>query len=201
LVADSDTAEWRKQGSARFSLVAQKLLNPPGGGPPHPYRARVTIQKPSGPEYLKTKEHGYILLIFVSNLEKTFTISPWATPLDGQLRLVHFGKETAAEVNRILSGAYQGGKHVGDPKVDYEILQGGTIEFWEGKETDEFGQWNERMEDEEDEQGMEGRWRRVCIDGYIVRVEKGGWMTVKTLLRAERALDVVVGRGIQVDQF
>jgi hypothetical protein len=37
----------------------------------------------------------------------------------------------------------------------------------------------------------DGRWRRVCVDGVIVRVEEGGWVEVR---RGEgTGVEVVVG--------
>jgi diacylglycerol kinase family enzyme len=130
---------------------------------------------------VQRQEHGYILLTLVSNLEKTFTISPASEPLDGKLRVVHFGPEAGEEVLRIMGLAYQGGKHVGDEKVEYEEVRGMRIEF---------------LERDEEGDGMEGRWRRVCIDGLIVRAEEGGWMEVSEVPDAERAVDVVVASGI-----
>jgi hypothetical protein len=40
--------------------------------------------------------------------------------------------------------------------------------------------------------GMEqdGRWRRICVDGKIVRVEADGWVEIKK--NQKRALNVVV---------
>lgn len=128
------------------------------------------------------QEHGYILLTLVSNLEKTFTISPASKPLDGKLRVVHFGPEKGEEVGRIMGLAYQGGKHVEEEKVAYEEVRGLRIEFLERD-------GNKKSGGKDD---IEGRWRRVCIDGLIVRVEEGGWMEVSEVPAAERAVDVVV---------
>jgi hypothetical protein len=61
-------------------------------------------------------------------------------------------------VMKIMTGAYQGGKHVEDPRVGYETIDGLRIEF-----------------DEQD-----ARWRRICVDGKIVRVEQGGWVVVRS---------------------
>lgn len=187
LVADSDTTEWRKHGDKRFGLVAKELLSPANGGPSHAYKAQVILTKkdPQNDEDVETQtlerdEHGYVLLTLVSNLEKTFTISPASRPLDGQMRVVHFGPESGEEVMRIMGLAYQGGKHVEDAsgKVGYEEVEGMRLEM---KET-----------------GAEGTWRRVCIDGLTVRLEEGGWMDVSKVDESGSAIDVVVGEEYTV---
>jgi hypothetical protein len=38
----------------------------------------------------------------------------------------------------------------------------------------------------------EGRWRRVCVDGKIVRVEQGGWFDVRKHV-GKGVLDIVFG--------
>jgi diacylglycerol kinase family enzyme len=159
LVADSDTAAYRKFGVDRFKMAAKEALYPADGSAPHPYKAKVSIVKRNGADWvpLPRQEHMYVLATMVSNLERTFTISPASKPVDGHLRLVHFGPQSADEAMRIMGLAYQGGKHVQDPAVGYEDIDGIKIEF-----------------EEED-----ARWRRVCIDGKIVRVEKGGRVEVR----------------------
>ena len=170
LVADSDTTELRKYGSQRFQMAAKELLMPSDGSEPHTYRGKVSIFKTSdkGQEVsrsLDTEEHMYILATLVSNLEEKLTISPQSKPLDGQLRLLHFGPLPSAEVMRILTLAFQGGQHVDNNTVTYEDIDGLRIEF---NETD-------------------GHWRRVCVDGKIIQVGEGGWVEV----RKNKATDVV----------
>lgn len=155
LVADSDTAEWRKYGDKRFGMVAQSLLSPEDGGTPHAYQADVVL---NGDERITRDEHGYVLLTLVSNLEKTFTISPQSKPLDGRLRVVHFGALDGGEVMSIMGSAYDGGKHVDRAEVGYSEVERLRIDF--------------------KEQGEDSRWRRCCIDGSTVAVEEGGWMDV-----------------------
>lgn len=182
LVADSDTSEWRKHGDKRFGLVAKELLSPADGGPPHAYKATVTLKKKSSgsngaveDQVLGRDEHGYVLLTMVSNLEKTFTISPASKPLEGQMRVVHFGPESGEEVMRIMGLAYQDGKHVTDEagKVGYEEVDGMRLAVMES--------------------GQEGTWRRVCIDGLIVRLEEEGWMDIAHVEESGLAIDVVLG--------
>ncbi|CAF9921469.1 hypothetical protein IMSHALPRED_005179 [Imshaugia aleurites] len=174
LVADSDTAEYRKFGSQRFQMAAKELLSPSDGSAPHIYKGRITLFKldENGHEMrqmLNTQEHGYILTTLVSNLEENLTISPHSKPLDGQLRIVHFGAIPSEEVMKILGLAFQGGAHVGCEAVSYESIEGFRIEF-----------------DEPD-----GRWRRVCVDGRIVRVGESGWVEVRKNTSAD-VLDIVV---------
>ena len=173
LVADSDTTEYRKHGTSRFQMAAKELLTPSDGSEPHVYKGKITLIKtgPDGREVhhtLERQEHMYILATLVSNLEEKLTISPGSEPLDGQLRLVHFGTVPSAEVMRILGMAFQGGGHVKDEAVGYESIDGLRIDF-----------------DEKD-----SRWRRVCVDGKIVRVSEGGWVEVRKNTR--EVLDIVV---------
>ncbi|KAF2145123.1 uncharacterized protein K452DRAFT_284513 [Aplosporella prunicola CBS 121167] len=167
LVADSDTAEYRKYGVERFQMAAKEALYPADGGEPHHYRGKVSLLKVSeGLDSwtpLERREHAYVLATLVSRLEKTFMISPSSAPLGGELRLVHFGPMAGDEVMRVMGLAYQGGKHVDEPAVGYEAVDGVRIDF-EGAEE-------------------EARWRRICVDGKIVRVEKSGWVE----MRRERA--------------
>jgi hypothetical protein len=69
-----------------------------------------------------------------------------------------------------MNMAYQGGLHVKEGDVRYESIDGLRVEF-QGKE-------------------KEGRWRRICVDGKIVRVDEEGWVEVRKEER--RVLDVVV---------
>lgn len=169
LVADSDTTEYRKFGIDRFKMAAKEALYPTDGSPPHPYKAYVSTLSGSDWKLLDTEEHMYVLATMVSNLEKSFCISPATKPLDGSLHLVHFGPTNGDEAMRIMGLAYQGGKHVEDSAVLYESINGLRIEF-QGKE-------------------KEARWRRICVDGKIVRVEEDGWVEVRKEER--RILNVV----------
>ena len=166
LVADSDTTEWRKQGSERFGMVAKELLSPADGSPAHIYKGRITISKfdadgQVAEEVMHTHEHEYVLATLVPNLQEGFTISPDSEPLDGQLRLVHFGPTEGTQVMDIMGKAYQGGAHVKDERVTYEPISRIRIDF---------------EEDDED-----SRWRRVCVDGTIVQVPKGGWVEAEMM--------------------
>jgi len=162
LVADSDTTEYRKHGSQRFQLAAKELLYPSDGSKPHHYMGRVTLFRMNEggreyPEYLDRSEHMYILATLVSNLEERFMISPHSKPLDGQLRLIHFGALSSEEILRILGLASTGGGHIRDAKVGYQIIEGLRIDVNESN----------------------SRWRRICVDGKIVQLGVGGWVEVR----------------------
>ena len=163
LVANSDTTEYRKYGRDRFQMAAQELLVPSDGSASHPYQGKITLfrKDQEGHEdsvMLNRHEHMYILASLVSNLEETFTISPRSKPLDGQLRLVHFGGMASTDVMRLMGLAAQGGLHIEDDSVSYDDIDGMRIDFEE----------------------KDDRWRKICIDGKIVQVNEGGWVEVRT---------------------
>ncbi|KMP06759.1 hypothetical protein CIRG_06440 [Coccidioides immitis RMSCC 2394] len=163
LVADSDTSHYRKFGAQRFQMAAKELLYPSDGSPTHQYCGRVTLIK-KDPESGQAKEqvidrecHMYVLATLVSQLEKGFTISPSSKPLDGQMHVVHFKPLSPDEAMGLMAKAYQGGQHVEDERVEYDAVERVRIQFNEDEET----------------------WRRVCVDGKVVTVEKGGWLEAK----------------------
>jgi diacylglycerol kinase family enzyme len=169
LVADSDTTEYRKHGVERFQMAAKAALYPEDGSLPHKYRGRVSVLHGSEWRELEEQEHAYVLATFVSNLEKNFTISPASKPLDGKLRLIHFGPMSGDEVMAVMTEAYKQGNHVEDHRVRYEEIDGLRIVFDNSEE--------------------DGRWRRICVDGKIIRVEKGGW--VELVKEDTHVLDIV----------
>ncbi|KAJ5454240.1 uncharacterized protein N7458_005196 [Penicillium daleae] len=160
LVADSDTAEYRKFGSERFKMAAKELLHPADGTSPHRFQGQIsltTVDQRTGEQsqqILKENEHMYVLATLVPRLEKDFLISPDTEPLGGQMRFLRFGPLSGDEAMRLMILAYQGGQHVHDELVTYQEVERVRIDFREDLE----------------------RWRRVCIDGKIVAVDQGGWM-------------------------
>ncbi|AEO70812.1 uncharacterized protein THITE_12521, partial [Thermothielavioides terrestris NRRL 8126] len=175
LVWESDTPAYRAHGARRFGMAAAALLEEA-----HGYRARVEVRRqgegegrwavlrpgggggggggdrnPGGGD--GQQRFGYVLATLVSSLEQTFTISPASRPLDGRLRLVHFGAVGGARTMEIMTAAYRDGAHVGMDEVGYE-------------EVDEV-----RVTVDEEAP----RWRKMCVDGTIVEVERGGWMSVR----------------------
>jgi diacylglycerol kinase family enzyme len=196
LVSMSDTSEYRKFGSERFKMAAQKLLVEG-----HAYRGRVQIRAERDGEWealvypspsssssdsatdtsaAEENTHAYILCPLVSHLEQTFHISPSSPPLSPTLRLLAISPtSTSAEITRILTLAYQSsGPHIAEPSVTYKPIDGLRIEF---------------LEEDED-----GRWRQVCVDGKIVEVPRGGWAEVAMLpgmgMDGRRVVEVVVPR-------
>ena len=173
LVADSDTTEYRKHGSERFSMAAKEILFPSDGSKSHRFKGQITITKknqqdPETVEVLSSGEHSYVLATMVSNLQQTLTISPHSKPLDGQLRLVYIGATTSEEVMKVLSLAFSGGKHIGEQSVFYKPVESMRIAFSED----------------------DGHWRRICVDGKIVRVGENGWVSVKR--ESRDILDLIV---------
>ncbi|ORY62919.1 ATP-NAD kinase-like domain-containing protein [Pseudomassariella vexata] len=164
LVWESDTPEYRKHGDKRFGMVAAELLKES-----HAYNTTVQLTYTDGstPQQLDRDQHAYVLATMVSNLEKAFTISPASKPLDGKLRLVHFGAVSGQKTMDIMMQAYAGGKHVGMQWTtdDGKEEQVGYDEIQEVKVT--------TLEED-------ARWRKVCIDGAIVELPRGGSMVVKT---------------------
>lgn len=178
LIWESDTPEHRKHGDKRFSIAARELL-----ATGHAYRAAVEPSRSGGGDTarLPRDTFGYVLAAMVSNLEKTFTISPASGPLSGDLRLVHFGDVGGQRTMEIMMAAYNEGSHVGMT--------------WPGEDGTEDGVGYDAIDAvkvtvlEED-----ARWRKVCIDGTIVELEQGGWMKVEK--SHESRLDVVVDRSV-----
>ncbi|RDL31347.1 Uncharacterized protein BP5553_09556 [Venustampulla echinocandica] len=171
LVADSDTTEYRKHGDKRFGLVAKDLLFPEDGSSPHAYKSNATLVKDGQGGTIHMGEHGYVLASLVSNLEKTFTISPASKPLDGQLRVVRFGALDGEKTMDIMRAAYADGKHVAMDGVGYTSVDSLRIQFLE--------------------KGESWKWRRCCIDGLVVGVEEGGWMEVGMMARGTEAVEIV----------
>ncbi|KAK4245239.1 ATP-NAD kinase-like domain-containing protein [Corynascus novoguineensis] len=178
LVWESDTPAYRVHGDKRFGMAAGELLRVG-----HAYNARVEVRRRRGDEAAAAPHHDdedddsfaallapstggvggssdrfdYVLATLVSNLEKTFTISPAGRPLDGRLRLVYFGDVGGSKTMEIMMAAYREGSHVGMAEVGYEEVEEVRVTVAE----------------------EDARWRKVCIDGSIVELETGGWMRVK----------------------
>ncbi|KAJ4131434.1 hypothetical protein NW768_005620 [Fusarium equiseti] len=161
IVYESDTPEYRVHGDKRFGMVAGELLKES-----HPYAAKVSVRHRGSDTFvdIPREKHAYVLTSLVSNLERTFTISPATKPLQSQLRLVHFGPIGGDRTMDVMMKVYDGGKHVGMNWPDGETV--GYDEVDEVKisvlESDE-------------------RWRKVCIDGTIVDIPEGGEMNIKML--------------------
>ena len=169
IVAESDTAAYRRYGNKRFGMAAGELLRPADGSPAHEYRGRVaytpigSIGSSSGSQEREREcagdLHSYVLVTLVSHLEPGFHISPASKPFDGQLRLLRLGAPMSAEaMEGVLGRAFTDGGHVNEEGLQYESVEKVRIEIAEGEEE---------------------RWRRVCVDGMIVVVPRGGWVEVR----------------------
>nr|POF04029.1 sphingosine kinase 1 [Quercus suber] len=169
LVADSDTAEYRKYGTERFKMAAKEALYPADGSPAHAYTGRVSVLPLDSLDWqsVPRDQHGYVLATYCSYLEKGFNVSPDSRPLDGKFRLIHFGAMTGDEVMGLMTKAYQGGQHVQDERVTYQEINGFRIDFDE----------------------VDAKWRRICIDGKIIRVEEGGWVEARSGVQG--VLDII----------
>ncbi|CEI40317.1 hypothetical protein FVEN_g1755 [Fusarium venenatum] len=163
IVYESDTPEYRVHGDKRFGMVATELLKQS-----HPYAAKVSIRRHDSATFedIPREKHAYVLTVLVSNLERTFTISPATRPLQSQLRLVHFGPIGGDRTMDVMMKAYDGGKHIGmdwpdGERVGYDEVDEVKISVLESDE----------------------RWRKVCIDGTIIEIPEGGDMAIKMLGR------------------
>ncbi|MBE3112072.1 MAG: hypothetical protein IMZ46_16470, partial [Acidobacteria bacterium] len=155
LVWESDTPRYRAHGAARFGMVAAELL-----AKSHAYEVEISVRGPGEDDLRPLRsvdgeregEVGYVLMAMVSNMERTFTISPGSRPLDGRMRVVHFGAVGGRRTMEIMRAAYDDGKHVGMADVGYEEVEALEVSVL----------------------GENARWRKVCVDGTIVDVPAGG---------------------------
>ncbi|KAK5082239.1 hypothetical protein LTR05_007383 [Lithohypha guttulata] len=168
LVALSDTAEMRQHGVERFKMAAGELLQEG-----HIYSGTVKYKSNGGPwqnlehksnsgqDGANTNKHRYILATQVRNLEEKFCISPQSQPMDGTLRLLAIGDQSSDTIMKILTLAYENGKHVEEFKdsITYQEIDSLRIEFDEPEES----------------------FRQVCVDGKIVAIEQGGWVEVRKM--------------------
>ncbi|KAI9894855.1 MAG: hypothetical protein M1814_000075 [Vezdaea aestivalis] len=166
LVSDSDTPEFRRLGSKRFGLAAQRNLEPV----PKVYRGEVELviedertgdDNYDGAKRMEIGSEGlvYLTVPMVGRLEKGFVLAPKSTPADGRLWAVWLpGKWSGEEIMRVMGGAYDGGGHVGMDKVGFESVKGLRLRS-------EAGGWTDG---------------RICVDGRIVVIPKeGGEVSVR----------------------
>lgn len=173
LVADAEGLRGAGVGVERFQRAA--MANLVGPDAPHRFRGRVSVRTTGGPaEWMPVGDDGeghfYVLAATVSNLEEKFCISPAWKPGERLFRLISFPPLSSADdVGAVMKAAYDKGKHVLDERVDYRPAKAVRIQI-----------------DEEEE-----RWRRVCVDGRIVVLEKGGWVEGEMLGPGEDSVDVI----------
>lgn len=157
LVWESDTPAMRSHGAVRFAMAAQALL-----ALEHAYDCVVQVRRQPGGPWVRLGQSGgrfaYVLATLVSNLERSFTISPASSPLDGRLRLLTIGDVGGEKTMDVMKAAYKDGAHVADKDtVGYDDVDEVKIEVRED----------------------DARWRKVCVDGTIVGLPRGGCMTVR----------------------
>ena len=80
----------------------------------------------------------------------------------------------AKSVLQAMEAVYDQGKHVELPGVRYEKdgVEGVRVQIDEDDYVPEG--------EEAAERGKE-RWRRICIDGAIVELQKGGWVEIRRI--------------------
>ncbi|KAK7956050.1 cortical actin cytoskeleton protein vip1 [Apiospora aurea] len=195
LVWESDTPEYRKHGAKRFGMVAAELLKES-----HAYHARVgrsvlptssdkgQEQQQQEPQPIDRPRHAYVLATLVSNLERTFTISPASRPLEGRLRLVHFGPVGGERTMEIMTQAYNDGRHVGMTWATTTPENGEEKEEEEGVGYEQVGEVRVVTHEQD------ARWRKVCVDGTIVELPLQGSMTVRT--ESAPHLDILVDPSV-----
>jgi hypothetical protein len=93
--------------------------------------------------------------------------------------MAHIGPIDSKELVRLLQGYYQGGKHVDDPAAEYK----------------EIGTFSIVFKEEENE-----HWRRACVYGKIVRIEKRPQHRVATL-EATNGISVVAAVDMNENNF
>ncbi|KAI0197750.1 P-loop containing nucleoside triphosphate hydrolase protein [Astrocystis sublimbata] len=164
LVWESDTPSYRKHGDKRFQMVAEELLKES-----HAYQATVEVARitPSGEpariERIDRSRHAYVLATLVSNLEKTFCISPASHPMDGHLRLVHFEPVDGAKTMEIMMAAYDEGKHL-DMRWETTVTEGEG----HGKEAGRVG-YEDISEVRITTHEEDARWRKSAPTTRILR--------------------------------
>jgi hypothetical protein len=131
-------------------VAAERLLSPA----PHVYHGELQISNWAQSPIV---EHTYLLLTHVSHLEPTFPIAPRQSPLFPTISAVEIGPMSGERLMSCMQGVYDNSKH-----LDME-----DVKFVDGVENVKF--WVD-----EDE----ARWRRICIDGDMIIVEKGAMVSV-----------------------
>jgi hypothetical protein len=120
---------------------------------PHVYHGSLTVS-----DVGIASEHTYLLLTHVSHLEPTFQIAPKQSPLLPSISVVQIGPMSGEGLMGIMRAVYDNSKHLGMEGVDFHA----------GVAKAEF------MIDDDDE-----HWRRICIDGEIIKVQKGTTVSVQ----------------------
>lgn len=127
LVYESDKSEMRsKYGSERFRVAATKILetNPIFKGELINNSTYILFDKAKNtwePSSLSIKQNlSYFLLAAVSNLEKTFEISPHSIVERNELHVVAIPYTSSTTIMSLMDVAYNNGSHIKSNLVYYE---------------------------------------------------------------------------------
>ncbi|KAK9462082.1 ATP-NAD kinase-like domain-containing protein [Lipomyces oligophaga] len=165
LVGDSDSPEYRKLGNDRFLIAAKANLARNDA-----WHGTITYSTTDGRKRVIEGPHSYVLTTSISSLEPGFVIAPTAEPLSGKIELVRLPYLNGDEIMRLLTLAYQQGKHVNEPEVLYDELADCKVDINEPSE----------------------RLRRWCVDGRIFIVPD------RTSVELHKGEPIVRGWNIQI---
>lgn len=140
LVADSDTEKLRKLGIERFQIAAQQNLSRK-----QEYHARIRIG-----DNVFDGPFAYVVTTPSQRFEPQFVILPEGNIADDSFYLVAFKTEDDNNyIMDIMKKVYDGGRHIGDPRVIYEKVSAGSEVVLEIDNASDISQ------------------RRFCVDGAI----------------------------------
>jgi len=175
LVGNSDTKEYRKHGAERFAMVAGDLAQGKwSNGKMHEYHGRVKMFTDDDTKLMDESNdlHSYLLLSLFPKLAPGFDISPKRSnrllddDVDNPVYTVYVPSVSPAELMEVMGAAMTGGVHLKLPNVGYYQTRGWRLDMME-PDVDDLNA------------GEKGRWRRICVDGRIIEVEKDGWVQVE----------------------
>lgn len=173
LVADSDSAEYRKFGVARFQKAAMTNLERE-----QKYVGTIRLsnndqisavrlnaphsEKSTTTDIVLDTPHAYVLFTLVNELEKGYKISPdTRAPASRDLHLIRIPYMETAKFSEIVMLPYKEGAHVSNPDVSYFKLAKRT-------QTDD----TEVLAAIITPESTDPIYQRWCLDGQIVLVPK-----------------------------
>lgn len=130
LVADSDSAEFRKFGVTRFQMAAADNLKRPQN-----YKGAIALENSNEIQSLRVNgepgdknqpislidgSHSYVLFTLISQLEKGYVISPHCVaPTSKALYLIDLPYLPSDQLHYVINLPYKAGKHIEDSRVRY----------------------------------------------------------------------------------
>lgn len=146
LVADSDTDEMRKHGIDRFKIAAGQNL-----ARPQKYEGSFEIVGSDGFADRKEGPFAYFVVTPSKKFEPTFEILPRGNIFDSNLYVVGLPTEDDDKyIMDVMMEVYDGGKHVDNPKVIYDLVK------------------KHQKVELKVKNGKPEQNRRFCVDGAIV---------------------------------